>query len=66
MPARDPLGWTLSGSDDGLTWRKVERVHITHPSHRRSHMTYYTAVDPAGLTENGIAIRDMVWMDRAL
>lgn len=38
----------LATSDDGLRWRKDERVHLTHPSHRRAHMTYYTALDPRG------------------
>jgi hypothetical protein len=38
----------LAESDDGLAWRKRDGVHITHPSHRRSHMTYFTAFDPDG------------------
>jgi hypothetical protein len=44
--ARDRV--LLATSDDGLTWRKHDGIHITHPSHRRSHMTYFTAFDSDG------------------
>lgn len=35
-------------SEDGLTWAKDPSLRLTHPSHRRAHMSYYTARDPRG------------------
>ncbi|MDG5976359.1 hypothetical protein H010_13926 [Hydrogenophaga taeniospiralis CCUG 15921] len=35
VPARDPLGWTLSGSDDGLTWTALHTVTLAAPFEQR-------------------------------
>lgn len=35
-------------SQDGLTWRKAPDAPIVHPSHRRPHMTYFSALDESG------------------
>lgn len=35
VPARDPLGWTLSGSDDGATWTALHTVSLTAPFEQR-------------------------------
>jgi alpha-L-fucosidase 2 len=35
VPARDPLGWTLSGSDDGVTWTALQTVSLTAPFEQR-------------------------------
>lgn len=35
VPARDPLGWTLSGSDDGVTWTPLHTVTLSAPFEQR-------------------------------
>lgn len=35
VPARDPLGWTLSGSDDGVTWTALHTVTLSAPFEQR-------------------------------
>lgn len=35
VPARDPQGWTLSGSDDGVTWTQLHSVTLTAPFEQR-------------------------------
>lgn len=35
-------------SADGLTWQKTNAPPVVHPSHRRTHMTYFSARDDAG------------------
>lgn len=35
VPARDPLGWTLFGSDDGSTWTSLHTVSLSAPFEQR-------------------------------
>lgn len=46
VPARDPLGWTLSGSDDGASWTALHTVTLPAPFEQRGMTKTFSFSNP--------------------